>query len=325
MGERAMPKLSIMSIFFALMADAMWGFVYIVPNLLSDYTAIEITVGRYLVYGIFSMAILLLKTQHRKNLIDINMWKKAIVFAFCGNIGYYFFLALSIKLTGSVISTLIIGLLPITTSLYGNLTNKDISFKKLIIPILVIIGGSLLMNFASLGNSSKFNIYGIISCAFALFIWTWYAVANANFLRQTSRINPQVWSTITGAATLFLVPVFIVIIKIIMPHSFSVNRLIDFNNSTFEFWCISIILGIAVSWLGAVFWNKASVGLPVSLVGQMVVGETVFGLVYYFIFESKLPDFIELISIIIIISGVLYYMRVINNLKKEKCEVENVK
>lgn len=323
-----MSKLLILDIFCALIADAVWGLAYVIPSLLNDYTAVEITFGRYFIYGIFSVIMLLLQKQRSRRIMNISAWKNAFLFSFCGNIGYYFFLVLSIKLTGSAIAALIIGMLPITTSLYGNFINHEFSFRKLIWPILIVIIGILILNYALLnGSTNTFNVYGVIYGLIALCFWTWYAVFNARFLKENGEITSQMWSTITGTATLCLIPFFILMIKVIMPDSLMSFKLINHSNIVFKFWCTAVILGIVVSWVGTVFWNRASNTLPISLAGQITVGETIFGLTYSFIIEGRLPHIIELISIIIIITGILYYIETINCLNgdDEKYNVKNEK
>ncbi|WP_368491001.1 DMT family transporter [Clostridium sp. BJN0013] len=323
-----MSKLFILNIFYALIADAVWGLAYVIPNLLPNYTAVEITFGRYFVYGIFSIIMLLFQKQKSLRIMNTNIWRNAFLFSFCGNIGYYFFLVLSIKLTGATIATLIIGMLSITTSLYGNFINHEFSFKKLILPIFVVIIGVLILNYASLNRSTDtFNIYGVIYGLIALCLWTWYAVSNACFLKENAEITSQMWSTITGTTTLCLIPFFILMIKVIMPDSLILFKLISPSNIVFKFWRTAVILGIVVSWIGTVFWNKASNALPISLAGEMTVGETAFGLTYSFIIEGRLPHIIELISIVIILTGIVYYIHTINCLNEgdEKYNVENEK
>lgn len=54
-----MSKLLILDIFCALIADAAWGLAYVIPNLLPDYTAVEITFGRY-----FNIELCIIKWIH---------------------------------------------------------------------------------------------------------------------------------------------------------------------------------------------------------------------------------------------------------------------
>lgn len=311
-----MLKNIIIGILFAVIADAVWGLAFIIPKLLPDYGAVDITFGRYFTYGIFSVLLILIKGKKIFNTMNKSIWKYAIIFAFCGNVGYYFFLVLSIKLTGATISTLIIGILPISTSLYGNFINHEFSFKKLFPSIGFILIGIIVLNYESFNNlkDNNFSIYGILCSFIALCLWTWYAIANARFLKENSKFTAKEWSTITGMGTLCLLPFLVIIMEIFMPKSLNISSIMQFNNSMM-FWIFAIVLGVIVSWSGTIFWNKASNLLPISLVGQMTVGETIFGLTYSFMYELRLPNVGELIGIVMIVGGVLLGIRILRNLR----------
>lgn len=64
-------------------------------------------------------------------------------------------------------------------------------------------------------------------------------------------------------------------------------------------------LGVVVSWGGTTLWNQASERLPVSLAGQLIVFETISGLTYVFIAESRTPPALELLGITALLGGVL--------------------
>ncbi|RBF04126.1 EamA/RhaT family transporter, partial [Xanthomonas oryzae pv. oryzae] len=53
-------------------------------------------------------------------------------------------------------------------------------------------------------------------------------------------------------------------------------------------------------------WNRASRVLPLTLVGQMIVFETVFALLYGFAWEMRLPTPLELAAIACLLVGVLW-------------------
>lgn len=310
----------ISNIMYALIADAFWGLAYIVPIILYNNTAVEITFGRYFIYGIFSVVILFIENKKIYKLIRCTIWKSAFLFAFCGNVGYYLFLVISIKLTGAAISTLIIGLLPITVALYGNYINYEFSFKKLLPSISIIFIGIFILDYASFKETTntKFNMYGIFCSLIALCLWTWYAVANAHFLKENKEFTPKIWSTITGVAALCLMPFFVLILKIILPQSIRFSQMIMVDNQSLKFWGSALVLGIIVSWIGTVLWNKASNALPVSLAGQLTVGETVFGLTYSFLIALRLPNIIEFIGILTVIFGVLFGIKIVRRLKEIK-------
>lgn len=106
-------------ILYALGTNFIWSLSIIIPKLLPSFTSLEITLGRYFFYGILSLNLLLcfeLKSIRNYR----NIWLTAFLFAFAGNVGYYFFVVFGIKYVGAQITALVIGLLPITVSLYAN-------------------------------------------------------------------------------------------------------------------------------------------------------------------------------------------------------------
>lgn len=305
-------------IIYALIADVIWGLAFIIPKLLPSYSAVEITCGRYLVYGIVSIIMWLCR---RRSIIAYNdsnkIWFRALRFAFCGNVGYYLFLVLAIQLAGVTISTLVIGMLPITVSLYGNWLFREFSFKKVFPPVLLILCGIMIISSCKLQVDDALfdNIFGLFCGLVALSLWTWYSVANARFLKAHPQISSKDWSTIMGIATFILLPFFLAVASL-SSHSFDIIHLFQRDESNGYFWLSSIALGFLCSWGATVFWNKASNILPTALSGQLIVGEMIFGLLYGYIFEHRLPYYFELVGIIIIIGGVFYGIHIINAEKR---------
>ncbi len=306
-------------IIYAITADMIWGLTFVIPKMLSSYSAVEITFGRYFIYGIFSFIMWFIKSRSAVTYkVRNGIWFRALLFAFCGNVGYYFFLVFAIQLAGVTISTLVMGMLPITVSLYGNWLFREFSFKKVFPPILLVLLGLIIINGFSLfsvGGMWIDNILGLLGGVLALTLWTWYGVANARFLKENSEISSKDWSTYTGIATFILLPFFLAIMNLMFSDSFYITHLLEWGETSWCFWEGSIVLGFLCSWWATVFWNKASNVLPTALVGQLIVGETIFGLIYGYILEHRLPYFFELVGVTIIIGGVLLSIYTINSVR----------
>lgn len=58
-------------------------------------------------------------------------------------------------------------------------------------------------------------------------------------------------------------------------------------------------------------WNKASTLLPVSLAGQLMIFETIFGVIYVFILNWQAPSFLETFGIILLLGAVIHGIRVL--------------
>src|SRR6202012_20575 len=70
------------------------------------------------------------------------------------------------------------------------------------------------------------------------------------------------------------------------------------------FWAVNLVLAIGASWLGNGLWNAAAKRLPLTLSGQMIVFETLFALVYGFIYDGRLPRGLEIAAIALLLIGV---------------------
>ena len=65
------------------------------------------------------------------------------------------------------------------------------------------------------------------------------------------------------------------------------------NQSTMGFLIGCATLGVFCSWVGAALWNKASVFLPVSLAGQLMIFETIFGVLFVYMINQQIPSLME--------------------------------
>ena len=65
-------------------------------------------------------------------------------------------------------------------------------------------------------------------------------------------------------------------------------------------------MAVFASILGNACWNRASRALPLTLGGQMIVFETLFGLLYGFVWQQRWPVAIEVIAALCLIAGVAW-------------------
>ena len=69
-------------------------------------------------------------------------------------------------------------------------------------------------------------------------------------------------------------------------------------------------IGLFASWLGTLCWNEASQRLPTTLVGQLIVFETLSALAYAFMLRGTMPEAATLAGIALLVAGVLWALRV---------------
>lgn len=70
------------------------------------------------------------------------------------------------------------------------------------------------------------------------------------------------------------------------------------------FWLLNLVLAIGASWLGNGLWNAASKRLPLTLSGQLIVFETVFAMLYAFVYDQRMPHALEIAALVLLLAGV---------------------
>ena len=71
-----------------------------------------------------------------------------------------------------------------------------------------------------------------------------------------------------------------------------------------------LAIGLFASWLGTLCWNEASQRLPTTLVGQLIVFETLSALAYAYLLRGRMPEPATLAGIALLVAGVLWALRV---------------
>ena len=71
-----------------------------------------------------------------------------------------------------------------------------------------------------------------------------------------------------------------------------------------------ISVGLLASWLGTLCWNEASQRLPTTLVGQLIVFETLSALAYAFMLRGQWPAPQTALGIALLVAGVLAALRI---------------
>jgi drug/metabolite transporter (DMT)-like permease len=329
--------------FFALAAGLMWGLVFIVPLLLPEYPAALQSFGRYLAFGLIALPLAWLDRVRLATLTRAD-WVEALKLAAVGNIVYYLFLASSIQRAGGPLPTVIIGTLPVVIAISSNLRDHrrdgKLPWPKLL-PSLALIGaGIALVNQVELAQlradpAADLGRYalGALLAVGAVACWTWYPLRNADWLRRNvdtlgaarrpaarqlalgaaprARADPTpgTWATAQGIATLPLA-----LLGYAGWWAWSALRgdafAMPFGPRPWEFLGLMFAVGLLASWLGTLCWNEASQRLPTTLVGQLIVFETLAALAYAFMLRGRLPDAATLAGITLLVAGVLWALRV---------------
>lgn len=300
----------LLGLIFAISACFVWGAIFVIPEFLSDYSALEVVIGRYFIYGILSLILLCRKGISQIRQIPKYAWVMAFIFALFSNIFYYIGIIAGIRYASASLTVLIIGMAPILIALYGNWHAREIPFKQLVFPCVWIGAGLILVNVAEVDWSFteytlRQYIFGVFGVLFALISWSWYAVHNARFLKRNPQIPSTDWATVIGVCTLFWALLISIVYGVATYKEAQLPPITHLTKESWRFFIGVAILGILCSWLGCFLWNRASMYLPVSLMGPFLIFESLFGLLFVYLSHFRLPSLMEIIGIVSMLGGII--------------------
>lgn len=304
---------------FALAAGLMWGLVFVGPLLLADYPAVMLSFGRYLAFGLIALVLAWFDRAALRQLTRAD-WVEALKLSVVGNIVYYLCLSAAIQRAGGPLPTMIIGTLPVVIAISANLRDAardgKLPWLKLAPSLGLIASGIALVNQVELqqlranpGADLGRYATGALLALCAVACWTWYPIRNADWLRAHADRSPRGWATAQGLATLPLAIVG-------FAGTWLVFALTDapwhmpFGPRPAAYVGLMFTIGLLASWAGTLCWNEASQRLPTTLVGQLIVFETLSALAYAFVLRGQWPAPSTAAGILLLVAGVLWALRV---------------
>lgn len=284
-------------------AGAFWGLVFLAPELAREFSPLQLAAGRYLAYGLIAAALLLPRWRTLSGGVGRPAWWALFWLSLAGNIVYYLLLASAVQMGGVAMTSLVIGFLPVAVTIIGSRDADAAPLRRLLPSLLLASAGILCIGYQSLDGSGTVGprdgaAIGLACAIGALISWTLYTVGNSRALSRISHISAHDWSLLTGVVTgaqaLLLVPAAF---------------LLEQHDQTAAEWLrfAGVVGSVAfcASILGNALWNRMSRLLPLTLAGQMILFETLFALLYGFVWEQRLPTALELVAIGLVTVGVL--------------------
>lgn len=248
------------------------------------------------------------------------MWLATI-----GYSAYFFLLIFSVRFAGISVSSLLIGLLPLTISLASrDRVQRPWMFR---ISLAMICAGIAVLNIDGLSafqaggqGSAALFLLGVVFALVCVLLWTLFAVQNGRFLKNHREIVGSDWAAVLGVHSLIMV----------LPLVFLEHALRGTNPVAWaltpellsQFLFAVVVLGFGCSYIATLLWNIASQRLPTGILGQLIVSETVFALLYSFLSEHRLPTLLEAASIFLLVFGVILGIRSFLEKKLAKQAIE---
>lgn len=302
----------ISGVLYALLAGLMWGLIFVGPLIVPEYPAVLQSMGRYLALGLIALPLAWFGRVRLRQLRRQD-WMTALALTMMGNLIYYVCLASAIQRTGAPVSTMIIGTLPVVIPVFANLlySHRDgkLAWSKMLPALVCIAAGLACVNIAELRQGlAEMSAWrygsGIVLALISVVCWAWYALRNAQWLRENPDKNPMMWATAQALVTL---PVSLVGYLAacgwleLQQSEFA----LPFGPRPWVFVGLMIAIAVLCSWVGALCWNIASQKLPTVILGPLIVFETLAGLLYTFLMRESVPPLLTACGIALLVIGVV--------------------
>jgi len=283
-------------------AGACWGFVFLAPELVRGFTPFQLAVGRYLAYGIIALSLVAPRLPTLLTLVGHREWKALLGLNLLGNLTYYVLLASAVQLGGVAMPSLVVGFLPVAVTLIGSRHHGAIPLRKLW-PALVLasagiacVGGQALMMDAR--DTGRQPLIGFVCALAALIAWTAYAIWNRRCLERLPTMSAHDWNLLSGLVTGILA------LLLAWPAFIAVNEAGHGSGEWLWFAAVAAGLGLIASIIGNACWNHASRILPLTMVGQLILFETLFALLYGFLWDLRWPTGLEWLAMTLVAASV---------------------
>lgn len=287
-------------------AGAMWGLVFLAPKFAPDASPMLMSAGRYLAYGLLAAALLAPRWSKVAPLLDAKAWRGLAWLSLTGNVIYYLFLVVSVHFAGVAASALIVGMVPVVVAIWGLKDPDAPPLGKVGPPILLAALAVGLIGWESLSREALNRDVGQVllglGCGLAALIsWSAYAIGNSRWMARLPQVSAHDWSLLTGVVT----GGFALLL--------AVPAVVEASGQTGDQWArlAAASMGVAIlaSIVGNAFWNQASRLLPLSMLGQMIVFETLFAFAYGYLWEGRGPTLIEIVAMAMMVVSVVWCVR----------------
>lgn len=288
-------------------AGALWGVVFLFPAVLHGFTALELSLGRFLAYGLISLCLMLPRLRATVRRLDRRDWITLVGLSLAGNLVYYVFVALAVQTAGGAATSLIVGLVPLVIAVVAVRDPASVPLRRLAPALFLSLVGVVLIAYqaqASATDSASWptRVGGLLCAVGALLSWSGYSIGNSRALARRPDLTGHEWSLLTGIVTGLLA---LVLLPVAMATSTKSHQPGEWT----AFWIMSAGVAVLASVMGNACWNRASRALPLSLSGQMIVFETLFALLYSFAWQQRWPTVVECLAMACLIAGVVLCAR----------------
>ena len=297
-------------------AGALWGLVFLAPKVAPEASPMMLTAGRYLAYGLIAALLIAPRWRRVATVLDWKAWRALAWLSLAGNIVYFVFLVVGVHFAGVGASALIVGMVPVAVAVWGLREADAPPLSRSAPPIVLALVAVGLIGWEALhgggghgsgagsggpsGDLGK-TLIGLGCGVAALVSWSIYAIGNSRWMTRLPRVSAHDWSLLNGVVT--------GVLALIVAVPAALFGLPADSEQWLRLAGVSLGVAVFASILGNALWNQASRLLPLSMLGQMIVFETLFAFLYGFVWERRGPTALEIVAILLMIVSVIWCVR----------------
>lgn len=282
-------------------AGALWGMVFLAPELANTFAPLELAIGRYLAYGALSVILIARRWRALVALLTRRDWLSLAWLAITGNTLYYILLSAAVQTGGIAMTSLVIGFLPVAVTIIGSRDHGAVPLRALAPSLGLCVAGAVCIGWQAVGaqvsGTGSISLLGLLCAVGALTSWTAYAVGNSRCLARLRQVSVHDWSLLTGLVTGAQA-------LVLVPFALLVGQLRHDSAQWLHLAEVSVAVALLASIAGNALWNRMNRLLPLTLAGQMILFETLFALIYGFTWEQRMPTVFETMAFVLLIAGV---------------------
>lgn len=282
-----------------LLTCALWATTFVAPLALAATGGLALAGGRYVVFG----AVAALAWRRLRPDADVRIpWGRAAFHALAGNVGYYVLTVFAVRLAGAAPTIAVVGTTPVVYAV-ASARRDGASLHGMRGPLTVMAAGLALVHLPELvepggGIGGAAGLTGLLLATASVLVWLVYGLDNARFLGANRDVTPATWTAAVGMLTGAMgLPLLLVGLHVDggMPDGA-------------VFVAVAVCLGLLPSWVGSRAWSEASLRLPGTLLGQLLVLELVFGLTYSHALAWEAPGLVVGAGYVAMVVGVVRAM-----------------
>jgi drug/metabolite transporter (DMT)-like permease len=290
----------------AALSAVSWSLSFVVPFEIGRYSLFDFALVEFVISGVLSAG-LLWRDRAIVRGLELEDWLAACSLGVIGYACYFLAVMGAAVYAGPVIAPAFVGLVPVVLAVAGNLRERTVSWKSLVMPVTLATIGLLLVNGSGLLQSgapqSRSLLLGIPLAILAVTFWTVFGLLNQSALAKRPNMEARVWTALimvgAGAAMVVFLPAELAAGVLEIPRL----GLRWAAAGPLLLWGIGLAVFANIG--GAMAWTFASQRLPVALCAQMITMEPTSGTLLGLLVHHRWPTAAEVAGMLALLIGVV--------------------